>query len=68
MMTTSLAVMLAATTPLRPTVTRLSGKLIVPSTRPSMNSDSEPDTSPLMTSERPIVACSTGELAGLTGV
>jgi len=34
------------------------GKLIVPSTRPSMNSDSEPDTSPLMTSERPIVACS----------
>src|SRR5215510_6013790 len=56
--TTSRALMLAWTCPLRPTVTRFPGRLMVPSTRPSMYSDSEPVTSPLMTSDLPIVACS----------
>src|SRR5258708_4565128 len=80
--TTSLALTLAWTWPLRPTVTRLPGKLMAPSTRPSMYSDSEPVTSPLMTSDFPIVACSwllfrtvlrgvargDGSLSGLAGV
>src|SRR5215470_16566562 len=56
--TTSLALMLAWTWPLRPTVTRLPGRLMAPSTRPSMYSDSEPVTSPLMMSDLPMVACS----------
>src|SRR5579859_2541178 len=56
--TTSLALMLAWTWPLRPTVTRLPGRLTEPSTRPSIYSDSEPVTSPLMTSDFPMVACS----------
>src|SRR5579859_7235688 len=56
--TTSLALMLAWTWPLRPTVTRLPGRLTDPSTRPSIYSDSEPVTSPLMTSDFPMVACS----------
>src|SRR5579871_2883699 len=46
--TTSRAVMLAATWPLRPTVTRLPLRLMLPSTLPSMNSDSEPEISPLI--------------------
>ena len=50
--------MFAATWPLRPTVTRLPGRLIAPSTLPSMYSDSEPVTSPLTTRLLPIVACS----------
>src|SRR5215471_7364366 len=57
-MTTSLALMLAWTWPLRPTVTRWPGRLIVPSTRPSMYSASEPLTSPLIINDLPIVACS----------
>src|SRR5689334_4234700 len=56
--TTSLALMLAWIWPLRPTVTRFPGRLMVPSTRPSMYSDSEPVTSPLITRDLPIVACS----------
>src|SRR5579872_7112332 len=68
MTTTSRAIMFAWTTPLRPTVTRLSGRLILPSMRPSMYSDSEPLSSPLMTSVRPMVACSTGALTVLTGL
>src|SRR5271167_1326159 len=35
--------------------------------RPSMKRDSEPVTSPLITSERPMVACSVGTLAVFTG-
>jgi len=50
--------MLAATCPLRPTVTRFPGSVMVPSILPSMYSDSEPETSPLMTSDLPMVACS----------
>src|SRR5215831_21237628 len=56
--TISRALILAATTPLRPTVTRLPERLIDPSTRPSMYNDSEPVTSPLITSDLPIVAWS----------
>src|ERR1700693_6117192 len=56
--TISRALMLAATTPLRPTVTRLPERLIEPSTRPSIYSDSEPVTSPLITRDLPIVAWS----------
>ena len=56
--TISRAVMLAETWPLRPTVTRLPGRLMVPSILPSMYSDSEPETSPLMTRLLPMVACS----------
>src|SRR5207245_10857684 len=67
MITTSRAVMLACTPPLRPMVTRLSVRLMVPSIFPSMYSDSEPVTSPLITSERPIVACSTGAVTVLAG-
>src|SRR4051794_3144206 len=51
--TTSRAVMLAETWPLRPTVTRLPFRLMLPSTLPSMNSDSEPVISPLM--NRPLL-------------
>src|SRR6185369_1317740 len=67
MITTSFALTLAATCPLRPTVTRWSGRLIVPSTLPSTKSDSEPLISPLITSVRPIVACSSGAPTVLTG-
>src|SRR5665213_516615 len=56
--TTSRAVMFAATWPLRPTVTRLPGRLMAPSILPSTKRDSEPVTSPLMTSDLPMVACS----------
>src|SRR5437879_4948144 len=56
--TISRALMLADTTPLRPTVTRLPERLMEPSTRPSMYSDSDPVTSPLMTSDLPMVAWS----------
>src|SRR6185312_1039400 len=56
--TSSLALMLAWICPLRPTVTRFPGRLMVPSTRPSMYSDSEPVTSPLITRDLPMVACS----------
>jgi len=56
--TTSRAVMLAVTAPLRPMLTRLPASEIDPSTRPSMNSDSEPVTSPLMVSDLPMLACS----------
>src|SRR5690242_14206821 len=60
MTTTSRALRLAATTPCLPTVTRvaLPDKLIVPSTRPSMKSDSDPLTSPLMTRDLPMEHCS----------
>src|SRR5579871_5649768 len=56
--TTSRALMLAWTWPFRPTVTRLPGRLMAPSTRPSMYRDSEPVTSPLITRDLPMVACS----------
>src|SRR5579863_7213937 len=56
--TTSRAVMLAATWPFRPTVTRLPFRLMLPSTLPSMNSDSEPEISPLMNRPLLIDACS----------
>src|ERR1700683_5444665 len=56
--TTSRAEMLADTWPLRPTVTRLPGRLIAPSTLPSMYNDSEPVTSPFTTRLLPIVALS----------
>src|SRR5579864_4600660 len=56
--TTSLALMLACTCPLRPTVTRWPARLMAPSTRPSMYSASEPVTSPLITSDLPMLACS----------
>src|ERR1035441_5311678 len=62
--TTSRAMMLAATAPLRPTVTRLPGRLIAPSTLPSMKSDSDPETSPLTTRDLPMVACSPDATAG----
>jgi hypothetical protein len=48
----------AGTWPLRPTVTRFPGRLMVPSTLPSMNRDSEPESSPLMMRDLPMVACS----------
>src|SRR6516225_313253 len=51
--TTSRAVMLAATWPFRPTVTRLPFRLMLPSTLPSMNNDSDPVISPLM--KRPLL-------------
>jgi hypothetical protein len=41
---------------LRPTVTRLPGRLMVPSTLPSMKRDSLPLISPLMTNPLPMVA------------
>src|SRR5208282_2879545 len=63
--TISRALMFAATTPLRPIVTRLPERLIDPSTRPSMYKDSEPVTSPLITSDLPIVAWS--EVVPTTG-
>jgi len=63
--TISRALMLAATTPLRPIVTRLPERLIDPSTRPSIYKDSEPVTSPLITSDLPIVAWS--EVVVVTG-
>src|SRR6202044_292880 len=44
--------------PLRPTVTRLPGRLMAPSTLPSMYNDSEPVTSPWTTRLLPIVAWS----------
>src|ERR1700712_1585828 len=56
--TTSRAEMLADTCPLRPTVTRLPGRLIAPSTLPSMYNDSEPVTSPFTTRLLPMVAWS----------
>src|ERR1700690_157643 len=56
--TISRALMFAETTPFRPTVTRLPDRLIDPSTRPSIYKDSEPVTSPLITSDLPIVAWS----------
>ena len=58
---------LAATFPLRPMVTRLSGKLTDPSIRPSTNSASAPLTSPLMTKVLPMVACSIVGAAVFTG-
>src|SRR5207302_9043389 len=67
MITTSRAAMLAATTPFRPMVTRLSGILMLPSMRPSIYRDSEPLTSPFMVSERPIMACSIGAPTVLPG-
>ena len=45
--TISRAAMLDVTWPLRPTVTRLPGRLMLPSTLPSINSDSVPVISPL---------------------
>src|SRR6202040_3428988 len=60
--TISRALMFAATTPLRPMVTRLPERLIDPSTRPSIYKDSEPVTSPLITSDLPIVAWSEVEV------
>src|SRR5579859_8174502 len=63
--TISRALILAATTPLRPMVTRLPERLIDPSTRPSIYKDSEPVTSPLITSDLPIVAWS--EVVVVTG-
>src|SRR6185437_4697543 len=57
-MTTSRAVIFAATWPLRPTVTRLPGRLTVPSTLPSTSNDSEPEISPLTNRPFPMVACS----------
>ena len=62
--TISRAVMLAATCPLRPTVTRFPGRLMLPSTLPSMNSDSEPLISPLITSPLPMVAWSPVAVTG----
>ena len=56
--TTSRAVMLAPTWPLRPMVTRLPGRLIEPSTLPSIYSDSVPEISPLTNKPLPMVACS----------
>jgi hypothetical protein len=61
--TTSRAEIFAATFPFRPIVTRLPGSMIDPSTRPSIYSDSDPDTSPLITSDFPIVAWSEGDVA-----
>src|SRR5579863_10516814 len=59
--TISRALMLAVTLPFLPTVTRLPGMLMLPSTLPSMNSDSVPVISPLI--ERPLLmlACSPTE-------
>jgi hypothetical protein len=54
--TTSRAVIFPNTCAYRPTVTRLSGRLIAPSTLPSMYKDSEPITSPLTCKLLPIVA------------
>src|SRR5215471_13899189 len=65
--TISRALMLADTTPLRPTVTRLPERLMEPSTRPSMYSDSDPVTSPLITSDLPMVAWSAVLLLLATG-
>ena len=56
--TISRASILALTLPLRPTVTRFPGRLMLPSTLPSMNSDSVPVISPESTSPLPIVAWS----------
>src|SRR5947209_11924868 len=56
--TTSRAEMFAATWPFRPTVTRFPGSVIAPSTLPSIYSDSEPVSSPLITRLLPMVACS----------
>ena len=50
--------MLAATWPFRPTVTRFPFRLILPSTLPSMYNDSEPVISPLTKRLLPIVAWS----------
>src|SRR6185369_10760052 len=65
--TISRALMLAFTWPFLPTVTRLPGMLMLPSTLPSMNSDSVPVISPLM--ERPLLmlACSPTVAAGRAG-
>src|SRR5437588_5058658 len=52
------AVILAEITPVWQKVTRLPDRLRETSTRPSMYKDSEPVTSPLMTSDLPIVAWS----------
>ncbi len=57
----------AATWPLRPTVTRLPGRLIEPSTLPSMKSDSDPVTSPFTTSDLPMVARSPVTAGATTG-
>src|SRR5260370_14460783 len=65
--TISRALMLAATTPLRPMVTRLPERLIDPSTRPSIYKDSDPVTSPLITSDLPIVAWSELLVVVVTG-
>src|SRR5260370_32616927 len=59
--------MLTVTTPLRPMVTRLPEKLIDPSTRPSIYKDSDPVTSPLITSDLPIVAWSELLVVVVTG-
>src|ERR1700742_2880331 len=67
MITTSRALILAAITPLRPTVTRCSARLMVPSIFPSTYSDSAPLISPLITSERPMVACSVGTVVVFAG-
>src|ERR1035438_6022681 len=58
MMTISRAVMLQATWPLWPTVTRLPLRVMVPSTLPSINNDSVPVISPLMNRPLPMVAWS----------
>ena len=60
--TTSRAEIFPETCPLRPIVTRLPGKLIVPLTLPSIYSDSEPITSPLTSRLLSIVAWA--EVAG----
>src|ERR1700677_130090 len=65
--TISRALMLAATTPLRPMVTRLPERLIDPSTLPSIYKDSEPVTSPLITSDLPMVAWSEVVVVVATG-
>src|SRR5581483_2078010 len=65
--TISRALMLAATTPFRPTVTRFPERLMEPSTRPSMYSDSEPVTSPLITRDLPMVAWSAVAVVAATG-
>ena len=51
--------------PFLPTVTRLPGMLMLPSTLPSMNRDSVPVISPLMERPLPMLACSpTDDVAG----
>src|ERR1700678_2326045 len=65
--TISRALMLAATTPLRPMVTRLPERLIDRSTLPSIYKDSEPVTSPLISSDLPIVGACEGAVVAANG-